>query len=151
MANETPSRPPPLMANAIKNFHFDFPHPSLTQKSVHSSPSLLSEYFWYDKLWGPSQRVVTLFLLSIVSCFLKAYQVVDQEWNYFHGLSQVENSRQGPLTLHQLLVIGVEETEILIMRWFHGLMLQFPTNKPNNEMITLQSLNVWSQFVSYCT
>ena len=31
-------------------------------------------------------------------------------------LSQVENSRQGPLTLHQLLVIGVEETEILIMR-----------------------------------
>ena len=28
MANETPSRPPPLMANAI-NFHFDFPHPSL--------------------------------------------------------------------------------------------------------------------------
>ena len=30
MANETPSRPPPLMANAIKNFHFDFPHPSLT-------------------------------------------------------------------------------------------------------------------------
>ena len=30
MANETPSRPPPLMANAIKNFHFDFLHPSLT-------------------------------------------------------------------------------------------------------------------------
>ena len=29
MANETPSRPPPLMANAIKNFHFDFPHTSL--------------------------------------------------------------------------------------------------------------------------
>ena len=30
MANETPSRPPPLMANAIKNFHFDFLHPSLS-------------------------------------------------------------------------------------------------------------------------
>ena len=29
MANETPSRPPPLMANAIKNFHFDYRHPSL--------------------------------------------------------------------------------------------------------------------------
>ena len=29
MANETPSRPAPLMANAILNFHFDFPHPSL--------------------------------------------------------------------------------------------------------------------------
>ena len=24
--------------------------------------SLLSEYFWYDKLLGPSQRVVTLFI-----------------------------------------------------------------------------------------
>ena len=52
---------------------------AITHESLHSSPSLLSEYFWYDKLWGPSQRVVTLFLLSIVSCFLKAYQVVDQE------------------------------------------------------------------------
>ena len=29
MALETPSRPPPLMANAIKNFHFDFLKPSL--------------------------------------------------------------------------------------------------------------------------
>ena len=29
MANETPSRPPPLMANAIKNFHFDYLHTSL--------------------------------------------------------------------------------------------------------------------------
>ena len=31
MANETPSRPPPFMANAILNFHFDFPHPSLSR------------------------------------------------------------------------------------------------------------------------
>ena len=30
-------------------------------ESVYSSPSLLNEYLWYDKLWGPSQRVVTLF------------------------------------------------------------------------------------------
>ena len=29
MANETPSRPPPFMANAILNFHFDFLHTSL--------------------------------------------------------------------------------------------------------------------------
>ena len=33
------------------------------------SLSLLNEYLWYDKLWGPSQRVVTLFLLN---CFLMA-------------------------------------------------------------------------------
>ena len=30
IALETPSRPPPLMANAILNFHFDFLNPSLT-------------------------------------------------------------------------------------------------------------------------
>ena len=30
MANETPSRPPPFMGNAILNFHFDFLHPSLS-------------------------------------------------------------------------------------------------------------------------
>ena len=31
MANETPSRPPPpFMANAILNFHFDFLNPSLS-------------------------------------------------------------------------------------------------------------------------
>ena len=30
MANETPSRPPPFMANAILNFHFDYLNPSLS-------------------------------------------------------------------------------------------------------------------------
>ena len=35
MANETPSRPPPpFMANAILNFHFDYRHPSLTHLHV---------------------------------------------------------------------------------------------------------------------
>ena len=32
----------------------------ITHESVFSSPSLLNEYLRYDKLWGPSQRVVTL-------------------------------------------------------------------------------------------
>ena len=32
----------------------------VTHESVFSSPSLLNEYLRYDKLWGPSQRVVTL-------------------------------------------------------------------------------------------
>ena len=42
MANETPSRPPPLMANAIKNFHFDFPHTSLTTNlSIHNVQELV--------------------------------------------------------------------------------------------------------------
>ena len=36
MANETPSRPPPFMANAILNFHFDFLHTSLIVGQSHS-------------------------------------------------------------------------------------------------------------------
>ena len=28
---------PPLMANAILNFHFDFPHPSLSCKHTHKN------------------------------------------------------------------------------------------------------------------
>ena len=39
MALETPSRPPPFMANAILNFHFDFLTPSLINKvKAHSIP-----------------------------------------------------------------------------------------------------------------
>ena len=38
----------------------------ITHESVFSSPSLLNEYLRYDKLWGPSQRVVTLFRSSLV-------------------------------------------------------------------------------------
>ena len=30
-------------------------------ESLYSSSYLLNEYLLYDKLWGPSQRVVTLF------------------------------------------------------------------------------------------
>ena len=37
MANETPSRPPPpFMANAILNFHFDYLNPSLTFRQILS-------------------------------------------------------------------------------------------------------------------
>ena len=38
----------------------------ITHESVFSSPSLLNEYLRYDKLWGPSQRVVSLLTLSQV-------------------------------------------------------------------------------------
>ena len=34
MALETPSRPPPFMANAILNFHFDYLTPSLMWKMI---------------------------------------------------------------------------------------------------------------------
>ena len=41
MALETPSRPPPFMANVILNFHFDYLNPSLRQqsKSIHDFTS----------------------------------------------------------------------------------------------------------------
>ena len=35
---------------------------TVIMESVDSRPSFLNEYLWYDKLWGPSQRVVTLFI-----------------------------------------------------------------------------------------
>ena len=34
----------------------------ITHEFLYSSSSLLNEYLWYDKLWGPSQRVVTLLI-----------------------------------------------------------------------------------------
>ena len=38
-----------------------FAHTNLiTYESLYSSSYLLNEYLLYDKLWGPSQRVVTL-------------------------------------------------------------------------------------------
>ena len=66
VALETPSRPPPFMANAILNFHFDFLHPSLTQRqgglgwlcvTIHlellhldllccTCPCFLSSFYW---------------------------------------------------------------------------------------------------------
>ena len=43
-----------------------FAHTNLiTYESLYSSSYLLNEYLLYDKLWGPSQRVVTLFSLLI--------------------------------------------------------------------------------------
>ena len=36
MANETPSRPPPFMANAILNFHFDYVTTSLNNNASMS-------------------------------------------------------------------------------------------------------------------
>ena len=40
----------------------------------YSSPSLLNEYLWYDKLWGPSQRVVTLFIVLIKSSVMLRFK-----------------------------------------------------------------------------
>ena len=40
-----------------------FAHTNLiTYESLYSSSYLLNENLLYDKLWGPSQRVVTLFI-----------------------------------------------------------------------------------------
>ena len=49
MANETPSRPPPFMANAILNFHFDYLHTSLS-KSTKTISFCVKSLFenWFD-------------------------------------------------------------------------------------------------------
>ena len=49
----------------------------ITHESVYSSPSLLNEYFWYDKLWGPSQRVVTL--LTVLYIIVRISRIAVQE------------------------------------------------------------------------
>ena len=61
----------------------------IVYESVYSSLSLLNEYLWYDKLWGPSQRVVTLFV------YVFAFTWIDDTYyvilfaicnlNVFHG------------------------------------------------------------------
>ena len=43
-----------------------FAHTNLiTYESLYSSSYLLNEYLLYDKLWGPSQRVVTLLQITL--------------------------------------------------------------------------------------
>ena len=52
MALETPSRPPPFMANAILNFHFDFLNPSLMQEHKLFIP--------YDRaIWNITSQLAT--------------------------------------------------------------------------------------------
>ena len=44
-----------------------FAHTNLiTYESLYSSSYLLNEYLLYDKLWGPSQRVVTLLSFDLL-------------------------------------------------------------------------------------
>ena len=56
MANETPSRPPPpFMANAILNFHFDFPGTSLrrTEENIWlKEEKEKDENIWRWKIFG---------------------------------------------------------------------------------------------------
>ena len=63
MANETPSRPPPFMANAILNFHFDFLHPSLNwfQWMVKMDPHFhfASSYCQWTLIFILSPPIVT--------------------------------------------------------------------------------------------
>ena len=46
----------------------------LVQVWINSSPSLPNHCLWYGKLWGPSQRVVTLFYMCLcISALLPSY------------------------------------------------------------------------------
>ena len=66
-----------------------FAHTNLiTYESLYSSSYLLNEYLLYDKLWGPSQRVVSLLhcfsLVCVVSQGTAWYCMVlrGNEWYY---------------------------------------------------------------------
>ena len=59
MANETPSRPPPFMANAILNFHFDFPHPSL-RHVLHDHQTLYDLTAFSPPTPSPSSRLTQI-------------------------------------------------------------------------------------------
>ena len=66
MANETPSRPtPPLMANAIKNFHFDYRHTSLMSTTKCGIASTVLEILgWCVNIWKDDKPLVVILTLS---------------------------------------------------------------------------------------
>ena len=45
----------------------------ITHEFLYSSSSLLNESLLHDKLWGPSQRVVTLFHILKMLCFARNF------------------------------------------------------------------------------
>ena len=58
-----------------------FAHTNLiTYESLYSSSYLLNEYLLYDKLWGPSQRVVILF---------QGWRTYHQYGSVFVGICQI--------------------------------------------------------------
>ena len=59
MANETPSRPPPFMANAILNFHFDFLHPSLRYVGIELLRPLRLPQVFYNQGLSSLRRSVS--------------------------------------------------------------------------------------------
>ena len=54
MALETPSRPPPFMANAILNFHFDFLKPSLSYILTNSDDAFCQHFKHFSFLMSTS-------------------------------------------------------------------------------------------------
>ena len=73
-----------------------FAHTNLiTYESLYSSSYLLNEYLLYDKLWGPSQRVVTLFALlnepTMILC--------SSEWTNYDCLCSDEHKMDNNLDL----------------------------------------------------
>ena len=67
-----PRDPPPFMANAILNFHFDFPHPSLIK-------SLLFQALYE-------------FVYRAISDYVDLYRNKDEEYEYSVPVGAVNNS-----------------------------------------------------------
>ena len=69
VALETPSRPPPFMANAILNFHFDYWHTSL-RHTWFSLIRLILSLFGENLRCPCPEEIASKFVMSLVRSFL---------------------------------------------------------------------------------
>ena len=74
--SEMEEAPPQKLLTPLRRLNTATTLLSLLKHCVYSSPSLLNEYLWYDKLWGPSQRVVTLFILFVNQVYSERDSVI---------------------------------------------------------------------------
>ena len=104
MANETPSRPPPFMANAILNFHFDYVTPSLSVV-----PWFYQQGFPSHSFQGNSKQLLSMnkcrnvntiksFSHSYFYTFIHIYiyifpqELFDEEQRKFYNLDQARST-----------------------------------------------------------
>ena len=83
VALETPSRPPPFMANAILNFHFDFLNPSLTVKTSFQ----VSLFCPVSTLKSPKGTEFEEYLSNVLRCIIMLYSRMSRCYsNYCNSL-----------------------------------------------------------------
>ena len=88
MALETPSRPPPFMANAILNFHFDYLTPSLSDWQTQSTiPDKLRVSDWQSEWPGQLLHFLRCLVFVFFPDFFSSNFVISGA-KYDYGLLQ---------------------------------------------------------------